>query len=541
MSEHYDVIVIGSGAGGGTLTYALAPTGKRILLLERGGFFPREAENWDSKAVWADLRYRNSGKWTDQNGRQFTPKQHYYVGGNTKVYGAILFRLRERDFGEVRHVDGISPAWPIGYADLEPFYTRAERLYAVHGQRGTDPTEPPAAVPYPHPPVSDEPRIAQLRTDLASAGLAPFSLPVGVLLNEAEPHLSACVRCATCDGYGCLVNGKADAHVVAVEPALRYPNVTLRTGALVTRLVTDPGGRTVTAVQVERDGARETYSADVVVVAGGAINSAALLLRSANDAHPAGLGNGSGVVGRHLMMHNNSSLIAFSKIPNPTRFQKTLGINDFYFGDPASDWPFPLGAMQMLGKSDAVLIGFDAPDAADPAELARHSIDFWLTTEDLPLAGNRVLVDRDGRITLHYRPTNLEAHARLRTRFTDLLDTMRCRDEVWDNPHYLGGQLGISAVAHQNGTVRFGADPATSALDLDCRLHEVDNVYVADASFFPASAAVNPTLTIIANALRVADKIADRLGAAGRTLDLSTPPAVPTARRSLPVTPLRRG
>ncbi len=533
MSDHYDVIVIGSGAGGGTLTHALAPTGKRILLLERGDFMPREIENWSSQAVWSDLRYRNSGKWKDAEGREFTPKQHYYVGGNTKVYGAILFRFRERDFGEITHIDGISPAWPLSYADFEPYYTRAEQLYQVHGERGIDPTEPPASAPYPHPPVSHEPRIAQLSEDLARAGLKPFPLPVGVLLDEAAPHLSRCVRCATCDGYSCLVNGKSDAHVICVEPALEYPNVTLLTNALVTRLSTASDGRTVDRVVVEREGQREEYSADVVVVACGAINSAALLLRSASERHPDGLGNGSGVVGRHLMMHNNSSLIAFSKIPNPTKFQKTLGINDFYFGDgpggagespdgpggageSPDGWPYPLGAMQMLGKSDAVLIGFDAPDSGDPAKLARHSMDFWLTTEDLPLPQNRVLVDRDGRITLHYTPTNLEAHQRLRDRFTSLLDTMRCHEEVRENPHYLGGRLGISAVAHQNGTVRFGPDPHTSALDLHCRLHELDNVYVADSSFFVSSTAVNPTLTIIANALRVADHIAERLGASSR-------------------------
>jgi choline dehydrogenase-like flavoprotein len=515
MPDHYDVIVIGSGAGGGTLTHALAPTGKRVLLLERGGYLPREPENWDSAAVWTTKRYHNSGSWTDDaTGASFEPKQHYYVGGNTKVYGAILFRLRERDFGEVRHVDGISPAWPIGYADLEPWYTQAERLYQVHGLRGDDPTEPPAAVGYPYPPISHEPRIEQLRADLAAAGLNPFYLPNGILLDEARPNLSACVRCPTCDGYPCLVKGKADAEVVCVEPALRYPNVTLRTHARVVRLDTDPTGRTVTTVVVDTDDGREEYSADVVVLSAGAINSAALLLASASQAHPDGLGNGSGVVGRHLMLHNNSSLIAFSKSENPTRFQKTLGINDFYFDDPMADdgWQFPLGAMQMLGKSDSVLIRFDAPEAPDPAGLARHAIDFWLTTEDLPLPDNRVTLGADGGIRLRYTPTNLEAHRRLRERFVSLLAAMQCRDDVLENYSYRGGRLGISGVAHQNGTVRFGSDPATSALDLSCKLHDVDNLYVADASFFPASSAVNPTLTIIANALRVASGVAERLG-----------------------------
>ncbi|GAA2863632.1 GMC family oxidoreductase [Pseudonocardia halophobica] len=517
--EHYDVIVIGSGAGGGTVTHALAPTGLRILLVERGDYLPREIENWDPRAIWLDGRYNNAGQWTDSDtGRRFTPKQHYYVGGNTKFYGAILFRMRERDFGAVAHVDGVSPAWPLDYRDFEPFYTRAEHLYQVHGARGVDPDDPPSAAPYPHPPISDEPRIAQLHADLHRAGLHPFPLPNGILIDETRPQTSACVRCTTCDGYPCLTNGKADAQVVCVDPALAFGNVTLLTGARVDRLETSPSGRSVERVILTRGGRREEYSADVVVLAAGAINSAALLLRSASPRHPQGLGNSSGVVGRNLMMHNNSSLIAFSKIPNPTRFQKTIGVNDFYFGDPLADddWPYPLGAMQMLGKSDAVLIGFDAPEADDPAELARHALDFWLTTEDLPRAENQVSIDHDGGISLRYRPTNLAAHTRLRRRFVELLDAMQCRDQVLENYSYRGGRLGISGVAHQNGTARFGTDPRTSALDVDCRMHDLDNLYLADSSFFVSSSAVNPTLTIIANALRVADHLAERLGAPAR-------------------------
>jgi choline dehydrogenase-like flavoprotein len=534
MSDHYDVIVIGSGAGGGTLAYTLAPTGLRILVVERGDYLPREIENWNSRAVWLDQRYHNSGTWLDAGtGKRFSPKQHYYVGGNTKVYGAILFRFRERDVEAIQHVDGVSPAWPIGYADLAPYYTLAERLYRVHGERGSDPTEPPEAEPYPFPAISHEPRIAMLDADLRAAGLAPFPLPNGILIDESAPSRSACVRCATCDGYPCITNGKADAQVIAVDPALRYPNVTLRTGATVTRLETERSGGAVRRVVVDRAGEREEYSADVVVVAAGAINSAALLLRSTGDAHPAGLGNGSGMVGRNLMMHNNSSLIAFSRIPNPTKFQKTLGLNDYYFGD--GEWPYPLGAIQMLGKSDEVLIGFDAPDAADKADLARHAIDFWLTTEDLPLSENRVSLDADGGIALSYTPTNLEAHRRLRERFSALLDVMRCREEIQESG-YLGGRLGISGVAHQNGTIRFGPDPATAPLDLDCRLREVDNVYVADSSFFVSSTAVNPTLTIIANALRVAETIADRMG---RPVDWRAHPG--TAAPAAAVTPAAAG
>ena len=510
MTEHYDVIVIGSGAGGGTLTHALAPTGKKVLLLERGGWYPREKENWSSMSVWGDLRYRNAGRWVDQHGKEFNPKQHYYVGGNTKVYGAVLFRMRERDFHDVYHVDGVSPAWPLTYGDFEPWYEKAERLYHVHGERGVDPLDPPGAT-YSYPAMSHEARIEQLAHDLKGAGLTPFALPLGIMIDEQNPGTSPCIRCSTCDGFACLVKAKADAQVVCVEPALRHPNVTLHTNSRVVRLETSPDGRSVSKVIVDHEGEREEYTADVVALSAGAINSAALLLSSANERHPHGLGNSSGMVGRNLMLHNNSSLIAISKTPNPTVFEKTLGINDYYYGD--GEWEFPLGAMQMLGKSDAFTISLDAPDADDPADLAAHSLDFWLTTEDLPLSSNRVEVERSGRIKLTYEPTNLAAHERLVAKFRGFLEPIQCTQQVIDRSTYLGGRLGISGVAHQNGTARFGADPATSALDVTCRMHDVDNLYVVDSSFFCSSSAVNPTLTIIANALRVADHLTERLGA----------------------------
>jgi choline dehydrogenase-like flavoprotein len=505
MTDHYDVIVIGSGAGGGTLFWALGAAGKRVLLLERGDFLPREIENWSSVAVWGEHRYRNGGPYLDRDGSPFAPKQHFYVGGNTKVYGAVLFRMREQDFGVVRHHGGISPAWPLSYQDFEPWYTAAEHLYQVHGRHGIDPLDPPWSKDYRHPPISNEPRMQQLWDDLAARGLTPFPLPMGILLDEAAPNLSPCIRCATCDGYPCVTKGKADSQTICVEPALvQFPNVELRTNARVTRLETDASGRTVTKVVVDRLGQREEYSADIVAVSCGAINSAALLLQSVSDSHPNGLGNSSGVVGRHLMLHHNSALMAFSKIPNPTKFQKTLGINDFYFGD--GEWEFPLGAMQMLGKQDA--FSFEGPDAQDQAD---HAVEFWITTEDLPHPDNRVTVERDGRLRVAYQDTNAVAHERLLDRWKGLLETMRCRDEYFEAGHYAGGRNTIEGVSHQNGTVRFGTDPTESALDVDCKMHDLDNLYVVDSSFFRSASAVNPTLTIIANALRVADLLAARL------------------------------
>jgi choline dehydrogenase-like flavoprotein len=516
----YDVIIIGTGAGGGTLLWSLAATGKRILVLERGDFVPREKENWSSKAVNVDGKYQTREVWRDRNGKELHPHTNYYVGGNTKFYGAALFRLRREDFGELRHHGGVSPAWPVSYEDMEPYYLAAERLYNVHGQRGEDPTEPAASGPYPFPAVSHEPRIQHLAEDFAQSGLKPFHVPLGIMLDEKDRGRSRCIRCETCDGFPCLVQAKSDAHVNCVEPALSRPNVTLLTNAKAAKLHTDSTGRSVTKVSVERNGGVEEYSADVVVLAAGAINSAALLLRSAGDRHPRGLANGSDVVGRHYMGHVNSVVLAVSKCPNPTVFQKTLAVNDFYFA--SKEWDYPMGHISFVGKLDGVALSAGAPALAPGFTLdlmARHSLDFWLTSEDLPDPENRVTLDRDGNIVLQYEPNNVAAHERLRATLQKYMQKQRkctmhgdsCHVGVFARNLFIGERIPLAGVAHQNGTVRFGRDPKTSALDVNCRAHEVDNLYVVDGSFFPSSAAVNPALTIMANALRVGEHLKERL------------------------------
>jgi len=501
------------------MAWRLAQTGKRVLLLERGDYLPRERENWDSQAVFIDARYQAQETWYGADGGSFHPGLHYFVGGNSKVYGAVLLRLRERDFDEVRHPDGMSPAWPLKYDVFEPYYQAAEELYHVHGLRGEDPTEPPAQRGYAYPPVSHEPRIQRLFDGLKAEGHHPFHLPVGVLLDEVDgkpaPH-SPCIRCNAFDGYPCLTNGKADAQVICVDPALAaHPNLTLLTRAYVDRLSTDSHGGRISGVEVVRDGERITFRADVVVVACGALSSALLLLRSANTDHPRGLANSSGLVGRNYMRHNNSVLMAISRTPNPTKFQKTLGLNDFYFA--ADDWPFPLGHIQMVGKSDAVQIrGEGLPNFLQwfperPFEwLAEHALDFWLTSEDLPRHENRIFYDGD-RVRLDLTPTNLEAHQRLKAKLRQLCDKMELHPHLFERSLYLGQNIPIGGTAHQAGTLVFGNDPASSVLDTDCRAHGIDNLYVTDASFFPSIGAVNPTLTIIANALRVGEHLAARL------------------------------
>jgi choline dehydrogenase-like flavoprotein len=515
--SHYDVIIIGSGAGGGTLARHLAPSGKRILLLERGGWLPREPQNTSAEEVFVNNRYVSAETWRYENGEEFQPQIHYCVGGATKLYGAALYRLRAEDFGELKHHDGISPAWPISYDELEPYYALAEERYRVHGARGEDPTEPPSSGPYPFPAVSHEPRIQQLSDDLAALGHHPFHAPCGVLLNESNMPYSACMRCNNCDGFPCIVHAKSDADVLGVRPALEHANVELRTDAEAVRLITNPAGTIVTGVVVNHDGTQETLTADLFVVACGAANSARLLLMSANEQHPNGLANGSGQVGRNYMFHNSQAVLALSLEENPTVFQKTLGLNDFYLRGP--DFDFPLGNIQMVGKSQAPMFRGEKPGETRFApnwsleDVALHAVDFWLSTEDLPRPENRVTVDGKGTITIAYTATNDEPKERLFEQLKSMVgDLGMHHHHLLPHTAYLKNEIPVAGVAHQAGTCRFGANASTSVLDTDCKAHQLDNLYVADTSIFPSIGAVNPALTAMANSLRVGDRLLERMG-----------------------------
>jgi choline dehydrogenase-like flavoprotein len=516
VTEHYDVIIVGTGAGGGTLAHTLAPSGKQVLLLERGNFLPRETDNWDPKPVFVEGKYISPDTWYDADGQPFQPQVHYFVGGATKLYGAALYRLRPGDFGELRHVDGISPAWPLSYDDFEPWYSKAEQLYQVHGNGGEDPTEGPRSEPYPWPAVSHEDRIQQIADGLAQVGYHPFHAPCGIQLDEADRHRSTCIRCTWCDGYPCLVHAKSDADVMAVRPALGRDNLTLLTGAEVTKLETDGAGRVVTGVTVSRNGDREVYTGDIVVVSAGAANSAKLLLNSASDAHPHGLANGSDQVGRNYVFHNCKAVVALSKQANDTVFQKTLGINDFYFATPGYQWP--MGNIQMIGKSNAEAMRGEKPKLTKLSpewtltDVASHAVDFWLTTEDLPRPENRVTTDRDGQVHLAYTSSNDAEAGRLYGELKKILNHAGMADHhVLGKNFYMDMSIPLAGCAHQAGTCRFGTDPATSVLDVDCKAHELDNLYVVDTSFFPSIGAVNPALTAMANAMRVGEHLLSRM------------------------------
>ena len=493
MSDTYDIVILGTGAGGGTLAWALRNAGAKILLVERGSFLPQEAKNWDADAVFLHHRYKADETWIDAKGGAFRPGVQYCVGGNTKVYGAALPRFRREDFDALEHEGGTSPAWPITYDDLEPWYVRAEMLYRVHGRAGEDPTEPVRSAPYPFPEIPHEPEISYLSDAFVRQGLRPFHLPMGIDLRPG----GRCIRCHTCDGYPCKVLAKSDADVCCVRPALESPDVSILTETRARRLLTDPSGRRIASVEVDCVGERRQIRAGCFVVSCGAVNSAALLLQSADG----GLANSSGLVGCNYMVHNNTGLLAVRPFHrNTATYQKTLSLNDYYLKGP--DWPYPLGNLQIVGKVKSAMLQAMRPrwPRAVLGALADRSMDWWVMSEDLPDRNNRVTVTSSGQICIHWKPNNTTTHRRLVQRATTIMKRA-------GYPVVFTEPMGIATNSHQCGTLRFGKDPATSVLDPWCRTHDIANLYVVDASFFPGSGAMNPALTIAAQALRIGDHI----------------------------------
>ena len=497
VASGYDLVILGSGMGGSTFAYALRDSGLNVLIVERGDYLPREPENWSTEAVFAQARYHNAESWIDgSNGATFKPGVFYYVGGNTKVYGAMLPRFRIADFAGVAHAEGHSRAWPVSYDTFEPWYARAEALYKVHGGAQTDPTDPPRSGPYPFPPLAHDRALHRLEANLRRDGLHPFAMPAAVDYGTGRP----CILCQTCDGYPCKIDAKGDAEICALRPALTSGSLTLMTGTRVDRLETSADGTQIVAAQAMRGGEPLRIEGARFVLACGAANSAALLLRSANAQHGRGLGNSSGLLGRNYMVHNSTFMLAVDpRRKNDVSFQKTLAINDWYHASAAH--PFPLGNVQMLGKIRAQMVTGMRPWV--PKAVARyitdHSVDLYLTSEDLPDPQNRVEWDHDRQaIKVHWRPTNLTAH------FALVAQTRRTLRRA-GYPIVLSQRMGIGTNSHQCGTAVMGLDQASSVLNTQCRSHDIGNLWLVDSSFFPSSAAVNPGLTIAANALRVAD------------------------------------
>jgi choline dehydrogenase-like flavoprotein len=514
MTQHYDIIIIGSGAGGATFAHALADTGKSILILERGDPLPVEPDNWSPRAVFIDRKYRTREQWLDKDGKSFIPNTHYWAGGNTSFYGAALMRMKRDDFEDVQHAGGgISPKWPLSYADMQPWYDQAEVLWEVHGARHIDPQDQPNDAPFPHPPLAHDPGVLELKAHFEAIGWHPSPLPLGIRRNDVDPPAAPCIRCTTCGGYPCKVLAKVDARTAVLEPALQHTNVTLLTGQMVVRIETDPSGKRATGVVAQTVDGEATYSGNLIVTACGAAPSAALWLKSKSDAHPNGLANGSDMVGRHYMFHATSAVIAIAADRFDSTFPKTLCVNDFYFGDPDGSYRFPMGQIQMLEYMSGQTIEGQLADLIPPHLmpdflsnfLASRMVAFLAMSEDLPNSDNRVTVEPDGQIRLSYTFDDLEAHNRLVKKLERGIDGFVTGHHIIRGHHFAVDELlPLYGTAHQCGTLRFGTDPTRSVLDRNCKAHGVDNLYAVDSSFFVSSSAVNPTLTIVANALRVA-------------------------------------
>lgn len=502
INDRYDIVIIGAGVGGGAMANRLARTGARVLMIERGNYLPREADNWSVKAVFHDRKYTTKETWLDANGREFNPSTFYYVGGNSKFFGAATVRFRREDFAALEHEAGVSPAWPVSYEEFEPYYAEAERMMGTHGTAGADPHEPPRSGPMPYPAIGHEPEIEAVAARLRKRGLRPFPLPIAIDRHEG----GACIRCATCDGFACKLGAKNDAEVRLVGPALASGRVDLVLDTKAIRLLTDNAGKRVTGIEVEQGGQRRTIGGDLFISAAGAINSAALLLRSATDKHPNGLANtSSDQLGRNYMAHNNTAMMAIHPLrKNKVKFQKSLCINDFYLASPVR--PYPLGNIQGLGKLQGGMLTANMRWIPEwvMSRFAERSVDWWIMSEDLPDRNNRVSVESDGKIRLSYTPNNLKAHGELVREWTKIMRSIGF-------PLVVTQKMDITVSMHQCGTARFGTDPKNSVLDTYSKAWDIDNLYVVDASFLPSSAGFNPSLTIVAQAIRVTEHIADKV------------------------------
>lgn len=493
MAAAPDIVIVGSGMGGATLAAGLAPTGARIVILERGRQIPDDAPARDPWRVHANSAFRSDETWLDEAGRPFEPGNYYNVGGNSKFYGAVLIRYRAEDFAEMEHEGGTSPAWPFGYDELAGWYDRAEALYQVRGDAASDPTEPAHDSDYPFPPVPDEPAIALVRRRLEKIGVRPFSLPLGI---DVDRWLAA--GRDGWDGYPDTRCGKMDAETSGLAAALSHPNVELVTDARVTGLSVGPDNRRIAAVDYVKDGETVRLRPASVALCAGAVQSAALLLRS-------GIANSADQVGRCFMNHNASALLAIDpRFRNDAVYQKTFGINDWYLSHGEAGKP--QGNVQLLGRVTPDILKIQVPQL--PMAAARwvsgHAVDLYLMSEDLPDPESRVVLNGD-KVQLVWRRSNMAAHRKLVKRTKAAFRTAGF-------PVILSRLFDGRVPSHQCGTLRMGSDAASSVVDPDCRSWDHPNLFITDAGALPTSAAVNPALTVAALSLRAAETIGREAG-----------------------------
>lgn len=526
MSEIYDAIIIGSGAGGGTIAQELANAGKKILILERGPYLKRENDNFDARKVFIKRIYRTQEKWLDKNNREFHPNTNYFVGGNTSFYGAALMRMKPKDFEELNHYGGEkSPAWPISYNEMSPWYEKAEKLWKVHGKRGEDPTDDNNAPEFPFKSIKHDEEITPLLNHFRTKGMTPSSLPLGIDFEPANDGLTPslngkCIRCATCAGHPCIHLAKSDARAIALAPIITKPNVTLLDNCKVEKLICAQNGGKIIAVECNLNGEKIEFKADIFILSAGAVNSAVLLLKSQCAGHENGIANASNLVGKNYMFHTTSAFTSIMAHEVKAKFPKTFAIMDYYFKDIDGGFDYPMGQIQSLpamtgpyveGQISHIYPHFLFPNFLSDM-IAKRMVSFMVMSEDLPKTTNKVSIKNDGRICLDYTPNNLEGHKRLIKKLREALKGYSLLNREMYEPHFeIDQMIPLLGTAHQCGTIKFGNNPNESVLDINCKAHGIDNLYVCDSSFFPSSSAVNPALTIIANSLRVGAHIIERL------------------------------
>jgi choline dehydrogenase-like flavoprotein len=478
----YDAVVIGTGLGGATLALKLARSGMRVLAVERGGFMdggPRNAGEPVGRYLYDLLG---------------ADEEIEAVGGQTKFYGAALYRLRESDFREVQHEAGVSPAWPIAYADLEPHYAEAEALYRVHGSEHGDPSEPPRTSAYPHPPLPHDPLVAKVVRRLQRAGAQVAAIPRGLDYGQERP----CVLCPTCDVHLCRLDAKMDAEIAAIRPALATGNLDLLTKTECARVVLDASGKRADGVVLVQNGAERRVTAPIVAVCAGQKGSVELLSRSRAAAHAEGLGNQGGALGRYLAGHITGVMFPLvSAAPIGARHTKTFAINAHY--EPSSDWPYPMGVLQVAGQ---IPFWRETGRLKRPfvKAVAERSLMCFAMTEALPTRDSGFSFEGD-RIAGEMPPAvNATTFARL---------NRVCAGMFWRAGYPVVPAMRAPQLWHKTGGAVMGADPAHSVVDASCQVHGVTGVYVVDASVLPSAGAVNTGLTIAALALRAGASIAE--------------------------------